>query len=249
MANDSPPARLVKLEGCFNFRDLGGYAAQGGQRLRWRRLFRSDALHHMTPSDLRRVREEIGLRTIVDLRSSAERSQEPRSELGAPPVREHHVPLFDRERSGPAPALPLDELYFAMLQVARAPIADVMRVLVRGELPAVVHCAAGKDRTGLVSAVLLSALGVSDADVIEDYAATRTGLVRIVERVRGSSSYASVFVELPPETLTAEPETMARLLERVSREFGSMRGYLLACGLDAAELQALERALLEQAPG
>jgi len=246
MANDSARSRLVELEGCFNFRDLGGYSSSDGRRLRWGRLFRSDALHHMTPSDLRRVREGIGVRTVVDLRSSAERRQEPRAELCAPPVREHHVPLFDRERSGPAPALPLDELYFAMLQVARAPIANVIRLLARGELPAVVHCAAGKDRTGLVSAVLLSALGVSDADVIEDYAATRTGLGRIVDRVRGSSSYASVFVELPPETLTAEPETMARLLERVSREFGSMRGYLVACGLADGELLALERALLEE---
>ena len=69
-----PDSRLVRLDGCFNFRDLGGYATRDGRRVRWRRLYRSDALHHLSDADLRHVRDELGVRTIVDLRSSAERS-------------------------------------------------------------------------------------------------------------------------------------------------------------------------------
>jgi len=241
----APGRRLVDLDGCLNFRDLGGYPTQDGRRVRWRRLFRSDALHHMTPRDLQRVRDELRIRTVIDLRSSAERSGEPRTPLCAPPVREYHVPLFDRERSGSAPALPLDEIYFVLLQVAREPIARVVRLLAESREPALFHCAAGKDRTGLVAAVVLGALGVRDEHVIEDYAATRRSLEQIVERLRESSSYDYVFTELPPETLHAEPQTMARLLGRVARDHGSMRGYLLGSGLQEAELTRLEIALLD----
>ena len=111
--------------------------------------------------------------------------------------------------------------------------------------PALFHCAAGKDRTGLLAAVLLAALGVREEEIIEDYAATRSSLERILDRLRQSSSCDYAFAELPPETLHAEPQTMERLLGRVTRGYGSMRAYLLGSGITAAELAALEAALLE----
>jgi protein-tyrosine phosphatase len=241
--------RLLDLEGCLNFRDLGGYRTRDGRSVRWGRLFRSDALHHLTPADLRLVRDEIGIRTIVDLRSSIERSREPIPSLAAPPIRVHHIPLFDRERPANAPALPLDEIYRILLLIARDPIARIVRVLAETRDPALFHCAAGKDRTGLVAAVVLGALGVRDEDIVEDYAATRRSLERIVDRLRTSASYDYVFTELPPDTLHAEPETMERLLAHVAGEYGSMRGYLRDSGVDEAELAALEASLLTEGPG
>jgi protein tyrosine/serine phosphatase len=238
--------RLLDLEGCLNFRDLGGYRTADGRRTRWGRLFRSDALHHMTPRDVALVRDELGIRTVVDLRSTAERAGEPVAELCAPPIRAYHIPLFDRERTGPAPALPLDQLYFGLLAVAREPMARIVRVLADATAPALVHCAAGKDRTGLVAAVVLGALGVREEEIVEDYAATRLGLERIVDRLRASASYDFVFSELPPDTLHAEPETMERLLAHVARDHGSMRGYLLGSGVTEAELAALEASLLDE---
>ena len=237
--------RLLELEGCLNFRDLGGYRTEDGRRTRWGRLFRSDALHHMSPRDVALVRDELGIRTVVDLRSTAERTREPMAALYAPPFRAHHIPLFDRDRSGAAPALPLDELYRALLAVAREPMARIVRVLAEAHEPGLFHCAAGKDRTGLVAAVVLGAVGVRDADIVDDYAATRRSLERIVDRLRGSSSYDYVFTELPPDTLHAEPETMERLLAHVARDHGSMRGYLLGSGVAEADLASLESALLE----
>jgi protein-tyrosine phosphatase len=236
----------VRLEGCFNFRDLGGYATRDGRHVRWRRLYRSDALHHLSDADLRHVRDELGVRTIVDLRSSAERSGEPTSPLAAPPVQVHHVPLFDRERSGSTPSLPLADIYLMLLRFAREPIANAVRVLASSNEPALFHCAAGKDRTGIVAAVLLGALGVRDEDIVEDYAATKQGLVGIVERLRGSDSYQYVFTELPPDTLHAEPETMARVLKEAGEEYGSMRRYLMQAGLGDAELRRLEESLLDE---
>lgn len=239
-----PDSRLVRLDGCFNFRDLGGYATRDGRRVRWRRLYRSDALHHLSDADLRHVRDELGVRTIVDLRSTAERRGEPASPLAAPPVQVHHMPLFDRERSGSTPSLPLAEIYLMLLRIAREPIANAVRVLASSHEPALFHCAAGKDRTGIVAAVLLGALGVRDEDIVEDYAATKQGLVGIVERLRGSDSYQYVFSELPPDTLHAEPETMVRVLAEAGAEYGSMREYLRGAGFGDAELRGLEESLL-----
>lgn len=215
--------------------------------MRWGKVFRSDALHHISARDLRRVRDELGVRTLIDLRSTAERTNEAQSPLAAPPVRVHHIPLFDRERSGDTPSLSLDQTYLMLLRVAREPIARAVQVLAEQTEPAVFHCAAGKDRTGLVAAVLLGALGVRDEDIVEDYAATRHSLAGIVERLRSTPSYEYVFTELPPDTLHAEPQTMARVLEEARREFGSMREYLLDAGVERDTLGRLDDALLEGA--
>jgi protein-tyrosine phosphatase len=161
-------------------------------------------------------------------------------------VRVHHVPLFDGERSTGG-KLPLDQIYLLLLRVARAPIARAVALLAECGEPALYHCAAGKDRTGLVSAVVLGALGVRDEDVVADYAATRAGLEGIVARLRASDAYQYVFTELPPDTLHAEPATMERVLAEARREHGSMRDYLLAAGVAGDTLARLEDRLLEDA--
>jgi len=245
--------RFVALEGCFNFRDLGGRATRGGRRVRTGRLFRSDALHHMTPGDVARVRDALGVRTVVDLRSAVERDAEAPAALCAPPVTVHHVPLFDRERPGQAggmggsgaAGLSLGQLYALMLQFAREQIVRTVGILSASAAPAVFHCAAGKDRTGVVSAVLLGALDVPDEVIVEDYADTRRSLDRIVARLRESDSYDYVFTELPPETLHAEPVTMQELLAHVRSRYGSMQGYLQEAGVDAAAIERLAERLLE----
>lgn len=220
--------RFVALDGCFNFRDLGDRPTRDGRRVRTGWLFRSDALHHMTPGDVARVRDVLGVRTVVDLRSRIEREAEAPAALCEPPVALHHIPFFDREGrgSGASARVSLGQLYALMLQFARAPIARAVEILAASDTPAVFHCAAGKDRTGVLSAVVLGALDVPDEIVIADYADTRRSLDRIVARLRASSSYGHVFTELPPETLHAEPAAMEELLSHVRTRYGSMRGYL-----------------------
>src|SRR5262245_57242060 len=91
--------RLIELEGALNFRDLGGYPTGDGRRIRWRRVFRSDALHLLTAADVQRLHEELGLREVVDLRSSAERRADAQRPLDDLEIRIHHAPLFDGEDS------------------------------------------------------------------------------------------------------------------------------------------------------
>ncbi len=241
--------RLLPLEGSANFRDLGGWRTEDGRRVRAGRLFRSDALHHLTGADVVRLRDGVGLRTLIDLRGSREVAAEGRGPLAAPPVAYHHLPFFDGEREDPArrdeaPAGSLAENYFRMLRSARAPIARALETLAASRGAAVFHCAAGKDRTGVLAAVVLGALGVRDEDIVEDYAWTRRALPRILERLRASESYRYVFTELPPETLHAEPETMAALLARVRGEWGTLRGYARWAEVSDATLDALAARLV-----
>jgi protein-tyrosine phosphatase len=240
--------RLIDLEGCLNFRDLGGYPTADGRRVRWRRLFRSDALHGLTAADVRRLRDELGIGEVIDLRSSAELRADGRGILEAEPIGFHHVPLFDgdtRGREVPLEVTSLAERYFLLAEIAREAIAAVMRILAHSRGAAVYHCAAGKDRTGVVSAVILGALGVKDEIIVADYAASQENLEAIVARLMAAEGYRAMLEALPPDTLHAQPETMVELLDRVRQRYGSMRGYLAAASVSDETLLALERALLE----
>ncbi len=240
--------RRIAVDGCHNFRDLGGYPTADGGRLRWRRLFRADGLHALTPGGVALLRDEIGLGDVIDLRSSAELDLDGRGPLAETEIRFHHLPLFDGARGvgGPPLGATLADLSFGMLDFARAPLARIVTTLARTDAPAVFHCAAGKDRTGVVSALLLSLLGVRDEVIVADYAATRETLDRIVGRLMESEGYRDMFVELPPDTLHAEPETMQGLLERVRREFGSMRGYASEIGVADADVERLRGRIVER---
>jgi protein-tyrosine phosphatase len=241
------PERLLLLEGSVNFRDLGGWRTGTGRALRYGRLFRSDALHRLSGADLVRLRDEIGLRTQIDLRASHEVESEGRGPLASPPVAYHHLPFFDGVRSeSERPPGTLAEIYFAMLRFARRPIVRALETLAASPGACVFHCAAGKDRTGVLAAVVLGSLGVEDRDIVEDYAYTRRVLPRILERLRESDAYQHVFTELPPDTLHAEPSTMEALLGLARGEWGSLRGYALWAGASETVLARLEAELLEK---
>ena len=244
------PERRVAVEGCHNFRDLGGYPTEDGGRLRWRQLFRADGLHALTPSGVASLRDEIRLGDIIDLRSSAELERDGRGLLADTAIRFHHLPLFDGGRGQRTPPIGanLADLYFGMLDFAREPLARVVTTLARTDAPAVFHCAAGKDRTGVVSALLLSLLGVRGEIIVADYAATREALEAIVARLMASEAYRGIFEELPPDTLHAEPETMEGLLVRVRDRFGSMVEYAGEIGIAGTDVARLRARLVESSP-
>lgn len=243
--------RRIQLEGCYNFRDLGGYPTDDGRRVRWRQLFRSDALHHLSPRDVERFTRELGIRHVVDLRSSAELDAEGRGPLAAGSARFHHLPLFDEEipedQRRPAADLELAERYFLMAEFARAVVAKVIVTLAAADAPAVYHCAAGKDRTGVVSAILLGLLGVRDEIIVADYAASQDNLDAVIERLLATRSYQDMLRTLPEDTLHARPETMSSLLGRLRERYGSVEGYATESGVPESSLARLRERLLEPA--
>jgi protein-tyrosine phosphatase len=221
--------RLIELEGCLNFRDLGGYPTAGGGTLVWRRIYRSDGLHRLTKSDCARIRDELRVTDLIDLRSSAELSVDGRGLLENEPLAFHHVPLFDGNTSTASfevKEMTLADRYLGLAEVAKPAIARVVTIVAEAEGGTVYHCAAGKDRTGVISAILLSALGVSDELIVADYALTQQNLDAIVARLGESEGYKTMLDALPPDTLHADPQTMVSLLEQLRERYGSAEGYL-----------------------
>jgi protein-tyrosine phosphatase len=241
--------RVVTLEGCLNFRDLGGYPTADGRRVRSQQVYRSDALHRLTPADIACLRDQIGLGTVIDLRSTAELRAEGRGALAAEAIRFHHLPLFDGQLARPegwAALATLADRYVLLAEFARAQIGRVVTVLAETERPAVYHCAAGKDRTGVMSAVLLGLLGVPDELIVADYAATAENLDAIIDRLMASKGYQTMLAALPADTLHAEAETMVAFLDGIRARYGSMRGYARSAGVDEGTIERLMGRLIEE---
>ena len=232
------PDRRVVLDGCLNFRDLGGYGD-----IAWGRIYRSDSLHRVSEGDARRLVEELGLRSAIDLRSPPERVDAGTDAIDRVPLTHHLVPLTDEISRKPRSLQDVDlgEIYFLMLQFAGERIARIVRLLGDpANVPAVYFCAGGKDRTGVVSAVILGLLGVPDDEIAADYALTADALGPMFERDRAEGSpYAKGLGGLPPTAFEAGAETMATTLAALRQKFGSMAGYAASVGITDDEVAAL----------
>ncbi len=244
--------KVIALQGCSNLRDLGGYRAADGRRVRMGRVFRGASLANLTDDDLLQF-ASLGIRTVCDLRGGQESGRAPSRlpEGDAPDV----VQLSIEPRIGAslrdllARSATKGEDMFAVLQTAYAAYATehlpryraLFALLLEGErLPLLFHCSAGKDRTGFGAALLLTALGVPHEAVMDDYLATN----RIWRREHA----------LPPDTpaalrdtlLTAHQPLLEGALTQAIGRHGSLERLLTeGLGLDAVKLQLLRDTLLE----
>jgi protein tyrosine/serine phosphatase len=241
--------------GALNFRDVGGIPAGPGRRVRTGLLYRSDTLQFLTEDDVVLLVETLGLRTEVDLRRPEELTTEGRGRLTTSPVVHRHLPfMVGAKVDGSAvPVLgehdPVVEHYLGYLDHSPTTVAGAVRALAEPEaLPAVVHCAAGKDRTGVTVALVLSVAGASDDDIAAEYAAEPENILRVVERLRGLPSYGPAIDKQPPEAHLTPPEYMLRFLAELGRRYGGARGWLLRHGLTDDELDGLRDRLTEPAP-
>jgi len=239
--------RLLPLAGAFNFRDLGGYPTADGRLTRWGLAFRSDALQELTIDDLVVLRD-LGLRTVVDLRTVTELERHGRGLLIEEPVRHVHLSVLPVE-SGESVAAPpplggdLAERYLWYLEVGTPSLAASLRLLADpAARPLVFHCAAGKDRTGVLSALVLSCLGVGRDAIVDDYVQTAAGLELILERLRGP---ASGYDLRDDPRVTIEAATMERFLDGLERDYGGAIGWARSAGIEAEALDALRAGLLE----
>jgi protein-tyrosine phosphatase len=239
------PGRHIPVPGTLNCRDVGGYPVAGGGVLGWRRLLRSDGLHRLTDGAAEAL-AALRLRTVLDLRTSAEAliAASPLDELAGQGALTMHISLIG-EDLGELPA-ELGEIYDYVVDRSGAAIAAAIRTLARpGGLPALVHCTAGKDRTGIVVAFALAAVGVPDQVVAADYALSSLYLdpmhTPTIGRVRDDTGLGD---KLTAALLASPPELIVRTLERARRHGGSVAGYLRAHGASAAELGALRAALV-----
>jgi protein-tyrosine phosphatase len=239
----APDGRRIQVAGLGNLRDIGGYPARDGRTTRWRRLLRSDA-PHVTDARGRAVLAGYELRTVLDLRTDAEAEFAPvaldgiaarrlRISLLGPDV--HRVPRQ------------LGAIYRYLIDERGLVIAAAVSALAgAGRIPALVHCSAGKDRTGIVVGLVLSVLGVPDEVIAVDYALSAHRLnpaaTNAIAQLQASSGLGGAFA---PELLTSPPQLFLDVLAWVRAAGGTVDGYLLSHGVSRAELGELREQLTE----
>lgn len=260
------PDMNIRLEGASNFRDIGGYIGMDGRRVRHGRLFRSDTLSRLTERDLDAM-ATLGVRLVCDLRSASERTLHPSrwSERERPEflhldvnadLRASNQTMLEILRADPtghgAEAMML-ESYRAIPIALQRHLGDLFQRIDSGNgVPLIFHCSAGKDRTGVLSAVLLLALGVSREDVIKDYLLTR----RFVNVADVKATVTEITAHLlgstpPPDVVSAIAAVREAYLDRalcsIEESHGSVIGYLDSCGVDGGLLDRVRERLLHPA--
>ena len=253
------PERLVSLQGTQNFRDLGGYPTASGGAVRRGRVYRADALSTLTEPDLATL-HGLGLRLVVDFRGDEEVTLEPGPYREHPTVRYVHVPIGEnaspaewRARFESGDLGDLDEgwlarTYVAMLDARPEVFASVLGELAgEAALPAVFHCTAGKDRTGVMAMLILSLLGVPREHIVADYALTTRytqGKIQAANRWFGERG---IDQEKAAHLFSARPENMQAALDHLDSKHGGVERYAReAMGLESATLDALRRNLIER---
>jgi len=254
--------RRLPLVCCDNFRDLGGYGTIDGRTVRWDRLYRTSDLSNLTRSDIEYL-SQLDVKLVCDFRSDRERARRPdRTMEDAPatldlPVDQEGVDpaeLRRKIRTGGLVALGVEktmqDAYRAFVTDFSEEWAAMFRRLVREEdLPTVVHCTAGKDRTGFASAIVLLALGVPEQTVFEDYLSTnyyQQNFFRFVLRWVPLYSFFRTDPEDLLPLLEARPEYLQAALDQMVASYGSVDAYLeQALGLDAEMRAKLKDQFLE----
>jgi protein-tyrosine phosphatase len=262
------PARVVSvrrlpLEGAKNFRDLGGYRASDGRYVRWGMVYRSNHLVNLTPRDSDYL-NRLGIRLVCDVRSDGERARAPDHWTGnAPeffsvPIGSNLIttPTADdlKHRIASINSETKDSVrtYDYAIQYA-GQYAKILRRIAAGDLPAVEHCTAGKDRTGVFSAILLSSLGVPRDIVVQDYLLSNEYLLAPDTIATTTADLQRAFgLAEPPDVstvrtiMTARPETLETTLDKISKTYGSFANYLRdGLKLSDSEVAAIRQRLLE----
>mgnify|MGYP001372290991 CR=1 FL=1 len=239
--------RRIVLEGAVNFRDQGGYPTENGRFVMWRRLFRSDSLHDLTESDVQTITGTLGLTTIVDLRSINSVLEDGRGLLALSGIAYHNYPFLERRgieppTSGSDPGERLTAIYQWILLNAGKLMAQAFNALAQDvNQPALFHCNAGKDRTGVLGATLLSVLGVSREDVVADFLMTNEVIDGILARIKKMPG----FQDSTRDGIMAPQSAIEKFLDVMQREFGGPESYLLCHGVQQETINVFKESMLE----
>ena len=239
--------RRIVLEGAVNFRDQGGYSTENGRFVKWRRLFRSDSLHDLTESDVQTITGTLGLTTIVDLRSINSVLEDGRGLLALSGIAYHNYPFLERRgieppTSGSDPGERLTAIYQWILLNAGTLMAQAFNALAQDvNQPALFHCNAGKDRTGVLGATLLSVLGVSREDVVADFLMTNEVIDGILARIKKMPG----FQDSTRDGIMAPQSAIEKFLDVMQREFGGPESYLLRHGVQQETINVFKESMLE----
>lgn len=232
----------LPLENAGNVRDLGGYPAEGGKVTQFKRFLRSGTLAYLT-SEEKQFLLDYGVTTFIDLRTDGEAKHEINPFNDVPDVTYLHLPLFVGDlKSMPYEADNLNamaDMYTYMFNECGDMIVRIMQAIAEARDGIVLyHCSAGKDRTGILSYILLALGGVSQEDILANYQVTETYYLPLFKK------YAPDFNEIPIQYLRSETHSLEKTILYVEKEFGNIKNFLLARGVTAAQIERVKARLL-----
>jgi protein-tyrosine phosphatase len=243
---------LRELESVHNFRELGPYPLAGGGRIRAGMVYRSGALELMTTADCDCLVEELGVTTILDLRHPDEMAVEPHALAS----RVHHVSLFPNyatqealiaELNGLYGNGPSPERYLHYLQLGGPQIAHAFSLFAEREAyPILVHCTAGKDRTGVLLGLLMDVLGADDDDIAAEYGLSDASIGQLIAYLRATGRVLEGSDEEIFARLSTPPERMAGFIQLMRLKYGNAEAYLRSEGIPAEAFARLREILVER---
>lgn len=256
--------RVLPLEGGRNFRDLGGYETEDGRTVKWGLVYRSGVLADLTDTDYDFI-SGLDIETVVDFRSTDERAHEPTDwRAGEVDILtwdydsaggEEFMEVFQKPDLKPEDVTAMmTRLYFTLVEDHADKYAVMFDRLITSDAPLAFHCTAGKDRTGVGAALVLTALGVPRETIIEDYALSEQVVDYMTEMAPSEEELAdspyAFLAKLPPELVSplmrSDPAYIKAVLDHLDEEYGSVLAFIQTeLGVDDQELEALRSRLLQ----
>lgn len=257
----------LELDGAVNVRDVGGLPTAEGRPVQYNRLIRADNLQDLSERDITLLVDKVGVRSVADLRTDVEVAAEGPGPLTAnPAVDIVHLSLFPESGSntdvaadddGPV-VLPWQNrevpehvkrqgvaaVYLSYLDHRSDSVLAALRLIATSPGATIVHCAAGKDRTGTVVALALAEVGVPRAAIVADYARSAERIEAIFDRLRSSRTYVGDLGDQDPQRHAPRAATMERLLDALDEDHGGAQGWLRQHGWTDADAVELRRKLL-----
>jgi protein-tyrosine phosphatase len=247
--------RHLRFKSVTNFRDIGGYRTQQGRTIAWRRIYRSGELARLNQEEYDRLTKEIGLTAIVDLRSDFEVK---RQGIGLPAgatIKYYNIAFItdggktaDVEAHRYETFTNMGQFYLDIAQNKGfgAKIVKALEVIAEPENhPLVFNCAIGKDRTGILAAMLLSSLSVAEKDIIEDYSLSDSYMGELRRALESHGTVPDDVKKMPDFFWRADPASMELFLATLRKEYGSVADYLRHMGCEPSLKERLEKALLD----
>ena len=246
--------RRLPLEGLVNARDLGGLPTKDGKMTRYGAAVRSEAPRSITEKDIEALKA-YGIKTVIDLRGAEEIERHPSLLCGDESIDYHCCPAFDESVAFAARGkIPFTEnfdmaaKYIEMAERRKSWVCNVMTVIAGSEGGVLFNCAMGKDRTGIIAALLLGHAGAYEVDIVADYSVSDQYLAPVYERIfesmRRDMSEREIEKYLP--FFLTPPDNMRRLLKHLKDTYGGVTEYLRGCGLGEDTLSRLRAHMIAE---